>query len=266
MDQLVVLDKGLVEALAKVLAKDLPGIGKDVVVKDIPDTLKGSFRGFTRIGTAIKNTSVSVKDNGFKNTAKSTFSSAKGFGKSIYNFPASAYGKTSSAVSEFRACLNNLDDPSEKALFVLKFATCLASTAGGAYLGNNLPDKDISVYGIGKHRHFVFHSMLMAGGITVLSKFLCRIFNKASGYVHPDHPDRETLNFLVLNLNLLAFGTSVGVAFHLGIDGTLERNKAVYNPLGGTFIPGTLVDDNFYLTFNSILSGGSAVDTIKKVK
>lgn len=120
----------------------------------------------------------------------------------------------------------------DKAMFILKAACYVLSTSIGFVAGNNIPDKDIKMLGIGRHRSALTHSIIPTVAIGLLSRFLIRFFEAVKKY----HDNHESIGFLITNLKCIAFGGAVGMAYHLGIDGTVEGQKAVTTPFSNTFV------------------------------
>ncbi|NLW16158.1 MAG: hypothetical protein GX033_00590 [Firmicutes bacterium] len=122
-----------------------------------------------------------------------------------------------------------------------KFGTLVPVGLWGFKKGMILPDKDISLLGIGKHRFFLFHSAL---GLVVLRHF----YNLWRQNVGDDPGWFERVKFTIAGT---ALGTAaVGVGVHLLID-TFQPKSVVF-PFFGSLVKGTLVDDNIWLLGNSL--------------
>lgn len=97
------------------------------------------------------------------------------------------------------------------------------------YFSFHFPDKDITLLGIGKHRHFLFHGSLLP----LLLFFLFRWFKGSI-------------------LFILSTGSSLGVGLHLISD--IPQNKSIsFYPFCNTLIYNTSIDDRAWLAVNIIV-------------
>lgn len=107
--------------------------------------------------------------------------------------------------------------------------------------GYHLPDKDISILGIGNHRFFFFHSGISVWMIRkVYEAYLARQGDSQS------LQDRVVRAILGVAAGTLAFG----VGCHLVID-TFQPKSVVF-PFFGSLLDGTMIDDNLWLLGNAV--------------
>jgi hypothetical protein len=100
------------------------------------------------------------------------------------------------------------------------------------------PDLDIRFLGIGKHRHFLFHS-------AIVPLITLRVLK----------PIRR-ISFLNVIVTAAAIGFLVGIGVHLFTD--VFQTKSVYFPFIGSLIDGTSIDDRLWEGGNSLICFGSA--------
>ncbi len=93
------------------------------------------------------------------------------------------------------------------------------------------PDLDISLLGIGWHRNFLFHSIIIP---FILYK---TFFSK-----------KET--FTSYLMNGVIFGSALSIGIHLIID--VFQPKSVHFIIVSTLIRRTLIDDNIWLGLNGV--------------
>ena len=109
------------------------------------------------------------------------------------------------------------------------------SAAVGLPIGHGIPDLDISLFGIGGHRNFAFHSALpAAAAYGLLKRFLTK-------------PRSRLARRLA---GCLAAGLAAGNGVHLAVD--VFQPHAVEFPLVGSLVNGTLIDDNLWLGGNAV--------------
>ncbi len=92
------------------------------------------------------------------------------------------------------------------------------------------PDLDISLLGIGKHRHFLFHSAFFPAAVYLL---IGSIF-------------KRTIVITISMAISMAFAFAIGI--HLLTD--LFQFKAIYFPIIGNLVYGTSLDDKIWLGAN----------------
>lgn len=104
----------------------------------------------------------------------------------------------------------------------------------GFALSINFPDLDISIFGIGMHRFFLFHSAIIPLLLLVILKII----------VKPE----DTVEMIVTGF-LGSF--SLGIGIHLFFD--LFQAKAVMFPFIGSLVDGTSLDDRIWLIVNILV-------------
>ncbi len=107
--------------------------------------------------------------------------------------------------------------------------------------GISLPDMDISLLGIGRHRFFLFHSALPLLVLRLLYKRWIRGM---------DDESRPLSGLKKKVTGALVGGCALGVAVHLTVD--VFQPKSVIFPFLGSLAEGTLVDDNIWLMGNAL--------------
>ena len=104
----------------------------------------------------------------------------------------------------------------------------------GFVLSINFPDLDISIFGIGLHRFFLFHSSLIPLFLLIISKIIFKL--------------DDTIEMIVIGF-LGSFSFGIGV--HLFTD--VFQTKAIMFPFIGSLIDGTSVDDRIWLIVNILV-------------
>ncbi len=137
---------------------------------------------------------------------------------------------------------------SQRKIYIAKVAMYLSSFAAGAYIGNSLPDKDITYLGIGSHRNFAFHSVLAAVFGRLMIRFLQRFADCMNEEGLLSDQDAAVVQHC---FSAAQGGVAVGVAVHLAIDGTIQGSKAVLMGHFGSIVDGTLIDDKAWFLVNS---------------
>ena len=94
------------------------------------------------------------------------------------------------------------------------------------------PDLDIAILGIGRHRNFLFHSIIVP--IILAKLFLSK---------------REVISSFIKNGVII--GSSISIGIHLLID--VFQPKSVDFILVSTLIKGTLLDDKIWLGINGLV-------------
>jgi len=101
----------------------------------------------------------------------------------------------------------------------------------GLVLSINFPDRDISIFGIGLHRFFLFHSAIIPLLILIISKIIFKL--------------GDTIEMVVIGF-LGSFSFGIGV--HLFTD--VFQTKAIMFPFIGSLVDGTSLDDRIWLIVN----------------
>ena len=140
----------------------------------------------------------------------------------------------------------------EKTYYVLTLLSYTTAFLVSAYGGYNIPDKDIALFGIGKHRHFLTHSFVPAMIVALLAKFMIRVIDEI--YIKTKAAGQRMLAVIKNHLAIIIVGFSAGVAVHLLEDGILEPSGTIRGPGFNTFISGTTIDDQAYLVVNGLFS------------
>lgn len=243
----------VITALHLALKNDLRDIVKQTLLTESIDgvntltkNVKQSAQGAARFAIRSAKIRELPKWEKIQKQTQTTFKSLKAVPARI-----TKGGKTKFA--QVIATYDALQSNEDKILAVMEYTAYALSTTAGICLGGASPDMDIKLLGIGKHRHYAFHSALSTIAVSKLTKILCRLFQAAENYLPPEatESDIKFFQFTKTNLELIAFGYSVGVAQHLFVDGAIENTKSVVSPWGNTFVKHTLLDDNIYLMTNA---------------
>ncbi len=114
----------------------------------------------------------------------------------------------------------------------IKTLILLLLLIAGVAIFFKFPDLDISLLGIGKHRHFLFHSAFFPAAVYLLirSIFKRKIF------------------ITILMAISMAFAFAIGI--HLVTD--LFRFKTIYFPIIGNLVYSTSLDDKIWIGANVI--------------
>ena len=125
-----------------------------------------------------------------------------------------------------------MDDPKKNAPGVLALALGFIAGSGGVDGNGGVPDTDIAMFGIGDHRSLFTHSII--AGIVVEGSILA--LADLAGIVCDKLPVGERSGFWDQLSSAkdqiagqLAAGASVGIAYHLAVDATLQ--PAAYKDL-----------------------------------
>ncbi len=144
----------------------------------------------------------------------------------------------------------------EKHIFIIRALTFVVTASLGAYFGVQIPDKDITWFGIGSHRNFFTHSV----GPALLVEFIYRAFRRLLyGFkerlpAHRVNYWSESIVHVDNCLKSLVLGFYAGITFHLGKDLFFDGSQSIRGPGFNTFVKNTYIDDNLYLGLQTILS------------
>lgn len=124
------------------------------------------------------------------------------------------------------------EDPKKNAPGVLALALGFVVGSGGLDGNGGIPDTDITMFGIGDHRSIYTHSIIagivIEGAILALADLADIVCEKI-----PRGQRSPFWDSLISTKNQiagqLALGTSVGIAYHLGVDATIQ--PAAYKDL-----------------------------------
>ena len=127
------------------------------------------------------------------------------------------------------------DDPKKNAPGVLALALGFLGGSGGLDANGGVPDTDIVLGGIGSHRSIFTHSIvagiLVEGAIYAVADLADVVCEKLPASERDPFWDRlvEAKNTIAQQL---AVGASAGIAYHLGVDATLQ--PGAYHGLPGS--------------------------------
>jgi len=113
--------------------------------------------------------------------------------------------------------------------------------------GLSLPDADIALLGIGRHRFFAFHSALLVWGMEQLYRRYLQAMAQAKV---GDGGTGRSPGWLQKALGIGLGAAAIGVGLHLTID--VFQPKSIVFPFFGSLIDGTLVDDGLWLLGNAL--------------
>lgn len=165
------------------------------------------------------------------------------------------------AFSNLKVTINEM--PQEQRIdFILKIIMYATAAICGASLGYKVPDVDISVLGIGKHRNILFHSSLTAFASRKACRAVLNTFVRITEDIssHCLLTDEEKARLAVAQKILASavgganLGMCLGVTTHLWQDGILEPSGTIRSPWFNTFVSGTTLDDQAWLVANGFVS------------
>jgi hypothetical protein len=223
-----------------------------VVINEWDDVLLDFTESIWDAGAAAVSSAWSlaerVWDEGIIAVVEDAWEDAAESGEEFLALPEQVAEAVEFAYKEFSRQLDRLP-PEDLAVYLGRVACYVAVWSGGAVVGYGLPDKDITLLGIGSHRNFAFHSVGPAAGVTLFGSLFLRVLGRAARRVRRKD-ERAVLAFVASNLVVATGGVSAGVGMHLLEDVLLDGNKAVAGPWGGTIVTGTSVDDNAWFLVN----------------
>ncbi len=122
----------------------------------------------------------------------------------------------------------------------------VVGAAIGFALFLRFPDLDIRLLGIGAHRNFLFHSLLLVAVLFLLVRQL---------------DARKGLAIFVMSV---VAGCGIGIGAHLAAD--VFQSHPVKFPFIGSLIDGTLTDDRLWLGLNALGSALFSLAIFKRLK
>jgi hypothetical protein len=146
-------------------------------------------------------------------------------GQSSTEYVGVAWEQASTLIEGFKS------DPGKVGPDLLVAALAFYCAGGGIDGDGGIPDKDIALFGIGGHRSIFTHSIL-AGAVVEASLFsLYDLLRRAYDYLPAGHhPVWDRIHNGARRATSAAVkGSGVGIAYHLGIDATLQ--PAAYHDL-----------------------------------
>ena len=114
----------------------------------------------------------------------------------------------------------------------IKILIFLLLLIAGVAVFFKFPDLDISLLGIGKHRHFLFHSAFFPAAVYFLIRSILK----------------RTIFITILMAISMAFAFAIGI--HLVTD--LFRFKTIYFPIIGNLVYDSSLDDKIWIGANVI--------------
>ena len=119
------------------------------------------------------------------------------------------------------------------------------------YMGYSVPDLDITLMGIGSHRHFATHSIIPALIAIIGYKGIGR-FLRFLDTLLPENRNllwRKIISFYH-EASCVPTAFAAGIGLHLAQDLFIDGSQSIRGPWGGTFIKDTYLDDNAFLSLN----------------
>ena len=143
----------------------------------------------------------------------------------------------------------------EKALIIAKIIVFILAIGFGC----NIPDRDISFWGIGSHRSALTHSALPVLVVILLGKLAKRISNHISSNCTEEDDDiKSFLEEIKKFINIAVSGTAIGVSTHLFKDLFIDNPQSIRGPWKREWIPDWLRKgyrfDDGYLFANGLAS------------
>ena len=249
----------LLKAIMEVMSKTSTGF----LVEDVPFVAgrmaKRSIAPFKALAGGVGH----VRKNGWRTSMVDAKSWAKDAAVTAKEVPGRMKRAGSFAIDRLRSDL--VERPETRVVYL----SSLTSLLVGAYLGNEAPDLDWKLHGtgvadvIGGHRNVFFHSAMTTAAVLLMGKLVMRLAQNAGEKLEEGSQERAFLKFLEGQLSIMTTGAAVGVAAHLVVDGTFQGTKSIENPFAGTFVYGTIADDNAWLLYNGVISILSGKDASK---
>lgn len=157
--------------------------------------------------------------------------------------------------------LNDINKIGDTLFEAIKYTVGASCFSGGVWCGVMIPDWDITQLGIGFHRNFLYHSATPAAAAKCAHRFIfnkIRAYNEEKGLLSQDK-----LDLIDKAAALYVAGFALGQAGHFIADATWQGSKAILWRIPGigdlksltgsnSLIPGTLLDDHFWLFGNTI--------------
>lgn len=156
---------------------------------------------------------------------------------------------------KIKSLINYLDSLSKKEWIIL--ITKILVFCVATYLGYNIPDLDITLFGIGAHRSFLTHSILPILGVGIIGKFLKRVsLNVEKNCDDKDEDIKSMLNGSRSLVDTIVSGIAFGVSVHLSQDLFFDGSQTIRGPWDRDQIPPILRKnyrfDDGYLLVNQI--------------
>ena len=154
---------------------------------------------------------------------------------------------------------SSLSTDEEKGRYILRMSVLMIILGGSFYYGNELPDSDIKIWGIGRHRSYLSHSVFPMLVVSSVVTVLLRSFEQAETKLTDKPEALSLLSDLKLMLNLFKTGFGSGLAFHLLVDGLYQTGGTIrFHDLSGNYkgvlVRGTKIDDMAYTTIMGLFS------------
>lgn len=232
---------------------DLIIIAKEFILIDvigefnnIYGTIKSAFKSFINILKNIYN--------------KGITQSLKVFWEVLSALPSKLRTMIESNIDSLKSMSNK-----ELLLSILKTAITTTIFLSAGYVGYNVPDLDISLMGIGSHRHWLTHSIIPVLFVSLGSKLLIRFLEKAKErHSKGDADTIEALRVIQKGLNTLSVGFAFGVSAHLLQDALWDNPQAVRGPWERNQIPDFLRTDYRFDDGYLVANGLFALNGVKK--
>jgi hypothetical protein len=143
----------------------------------------------------------------------------------------------------------------ELVIFIAKILVLIAS----AYCGYSIPDLDITLFGIGFHRHFLTHSVFPVLGVALVGKLVKRFtIHMRKNCEEGDQDIKNGLQEVDNFMDVTTRGIALGVSLHLSQDLFIDGSQVIRGPWARDIIPDILRKsyrfDDGYLLVNQVLS------------
>ena len=208
-------------------------------IKEIGTTIKTFFSG-------IKGEFQKLKSEGIVDYISNRFKLLKNLPKII-----------KSEINSFVENINSMSK-SELVIFIAKALVLIAS----AYFGYSIPDLDITLFGIGFHRHFLTHSVFPVLGVALIGKLIKRFSSHMRKNCEEGDLDiKNGLHEMDGFIDAITNGVALGVSLHLSQDLFIDGPQTIRGPWDRDQIPQILRRnyrfDDGYLLVNQIAGYGS---------
>lgn len=246
--------KNLGQATTYVIRNDMSEIMNDFFKHDVVLFTKSSLKSVSKLLKLPIDLVQITKRDGIKETVLNLAKKSKDLSFFIIKLPGRLKLATNDLIMYILLELELAETKKEQTLFILKFFSYLSSFIIGTVLGNSIPDKDIKIFGIGKHRNILTHSIIILIAIKLLAQFSSRFLDKINFHYSEESDEYELFQVIKNNIAAIAFGTSLGLAGHLLIDGTLQPSGTIRGPGFNSLLMKGTIDDQCFLVINSFFS------------
>ena len=195
-------------ALKDLTSEELFAIFKDASVHSFKTTLQTKKKALINTASFLDKTITRYQGNGFLNSAKAD---AKKAGDFLLSLPDKAQNVYANFLKLKR------EEQIEVVVVTIMTVAIFFATSGGTDLEGGLPDTDIAITGIGHHRNFISHSILIGLGVEFTGRFSISTLNHVRNRMPFDkHPLWDTVyNYIDKHKEKAVAAMWLGIGAHL---------------------------------------------------